>query len=112
MQLILLQILTSTQLSLILVHWPYFPMVSQMLETVSQAHGSDAHNKGDLKMTPPDLETQWQGLLRYATSVRGDCPTSAAVYVPLSKHADLQKASSNMAKSSKATPAQHYAGLI
>lgn len=87
-------------------------MVSQMLETVAQRLNSDAHNKVDLNMPPPDLETQWQDLLRYANSVRADCPISAAVYVPLSKHAGLHKSSPIVADSSKNAAAKQYAGLI
>ena len=95
-----------------MVRWPYFPMVSQMLETVAQTHGSDAHNNVDLNRTPPNLEMQWQGLLRYANRVKAGCPTSSSVYVPLSKHADLHQASLKMAESSRTAAAQQYAGLI
>ena len=87
-------------------------MVSQMLETVAHRHGSDAHIRIDLNTTRPDLQIQWEDLLRYANIVRADCPTSAAVYVPLSKHADVHKSSLNRAESSKSAPTNQYVGLI
>ena len=86
-------------------------MVSQLLETVAQRHGSDAHTTVDLNTTPPDFETQWEDLLRYANSVR-PCPTSIFVYVPLSKHADIHNSSPNKAESSKVAPAKQYTGMI
>lgn len=91
-----LQILKPKQLTLLLVHWPFFPRLPHLLETVSHVHGSDAHSRVDLKTSLPDLEAihmQWEDLLTYAENARANWTAFTAVYVPLNKHAVLDSSS-------------------
>ena len=77
-------------------------------------HGSDAHNRVDLRTTLPDLEAihmQWEGLLTYAENARANWPAFTAVYVPLHKHAVLHSSSPEVPQSSKVTSAEQYAGV-
>lgn len=109
-----LQILTPRQNTLLLVHWPHFPMINQMLETINHVHGTDAHNL-NLNTTLADLEVihvQWEGLLGYAEIVRANWAASSAVYVPLNKPAVLRTSSPGAAEVSPASLAKEYAGLI
>lgn len=107
-----LQILTTKQLAQVLVHWPYFPLVPEMLETVGQIYGSDAHKVDPNMIDPGSVSVEWQGLLHYADKVKADWPASAAMYVPLSKHTVQDTSTPSEAKPSQTTSAHQYTGLI
>ena len=87
-RLMLLQVMSSKQLALVMVHaYPYMPILETLLDTLAVSEGYPSHEEVVASSPADPMTAAWKDFDAYAMYIHKNmfCE-ERSVYVPLSKH--------------------------